>query len=117
MEYKGSCHCGQVKFVIEGKLSQALSCNCSICQKKGSLLWCLPSQQVKVTLEKSDILETYTFNKHMINHHFCKNCGIHPYAQGTDAEGNSIFAINVRCIDDIDLDKIKINYFDGRSVQ
>ncbi|HBU88257.1 MAG TPA: S-(hydroxymethyl)glutathione synthase, partial [Acinetobacter sp.] len=25
-------------------------------------------------------------------------------------------AINVRCIDDIDLEKIKINYFDGRSV-
>ncbi|RJO09821.1 GFA family protein, partial [Acinetobacter baumannii] len=24
--------------------------------------------------------------------------------------------INVRCIDDIDLEKIKINYFDGRSV-
>nr|MBD0118025.1 GFA family protein [Acinetobacter baumannii] len=23
---------------------------------------------------------------------------------------------NVRCIDDIDLEKIKINYFDGRSV-
>ncbi|OOW30749.1 S-(hydroxymethyl)glutathione synthase, partial [Acinetobacter baumannii] len=46
-----------------------------------------------------------------INHYFCKNCGIPPYAQG-----NSIFAINVRCIDDIDLEKIKINYFDGRSV-
>ncbi|MGM7313118.1 GFA family protein, partial [Acinetobacter baumannii] len=38
------------------------------------------------------------------------------YAQGIDAQGNSIFAINVRCIDDIDLEKLKINYFDGRSV-
>lgn len=51
----------------------------------------------------------------MINHHFCKICGIHPYAQGTDAKDNTIFAINVRCIDDMDLEKIKINYFDGHS--
>jgi hypothetical protein len=108
MKYQGSCHCGQIKFVVEGELSEVLSCNCSICQKKGSLLWFLPSNQVKVSLETPEIF--------VINHHFCKNCGIHPYAQGIDAEGNSMFAINVRCIDDIDLEKIKINYFDGRSV-
>ncbi|HHP0287531.1 GFA family protein [Acinetobacter baumannii] len=111
MEYKGSCHCGQVKFAAEGELTEALSCNCSICQKKGSLLWFLPTNQVTFTLDSPDILASYTFNKHVINHHFCKNCGIHPYAQG-----NSFFAINVRCIDDIDLEKLKINYFDGRSV-
>ncbi|HAV5548792.1 TPA: GFA family protein [Acinetobacter baumannii] len=116
MEYRGSCHCGQVKFAAEGELTEALSCNCSICQKKGSLLWFLPTNQVTVTLDSPDILVNYTFNKHVINHHFCKNCGIHLYAQGIDAQGNSIFAINVRCIDDIDLEKIKINYFDGRSV-
>lgn len=115
MEYKGSCHCGQVKFIVKGELLEALSCNCSICQKKGSLLWFLPSSQVTVSFESSDLLANYTFNKHVINHHFCKICGIHPYAQGTDAKGNAIFAINVRCIDDMDLEKIKINYFDGRS--
>jgi hypothetical protein len=32
-----------------------------------------------------------------------------------DADGNSIVAINIRCIEDIDLEKIKINHFDGRS--
>ncbi len=25
MEYKGSCHCGQVKFAAEGELTEALS--------------------------------------------------------------------------------------------
>lgn len=115
MKYQGSCHCGQIKFVAEGELSEVLSCNCSICQKKGFLLWFLPSNQVMVSLETPENLAKYTFNKHVINHHFCKICGIHPYAQGTDAKGNAIFAINVRCIDDMDLEKIKINYFDGRS--
>lgn len=72
MEYKGSCHCGQVKLVVEGELTEVLSCNCSICQKKGSLLWFLPTNQVKVTLDTPDNLANYTFNKHVINHHFCK---------------------------------------------
>ena len=72
MEYKGSCHCGQVKFAAEGELTEALSCNCSICQKKGSLLWFLPTNQVTVTLDSPDILANYNFNKHVINHHFCK---------------------------------------------
>lgn len=60
MEYKGSCHCGQVKFAAEGELTEVLSCNCSICQKKGSLLWFLPINQVKVTLDTPDNLANYT---------------------------------------------------------
>jgi len=34
MEYKGSCHCGKITFIAQGELTEALSCNCSICQKK-----------------------------------------------------------------------------------
>ena len=32
---------------------------------------------------------TYTFNKHIIKHHFCQTCGIHPYAEAVDPEGQS----------------------------
>jgi hypothetical protein len=39
MKYKGSCHCGRVAFEVEGTIESALSCNCSMCQRKGSLLW------------------------------------------------------------------------------
>ena len=38
MRYKGSCHCGQIAFEVEGELDTALSCNCSICARKGALL-------------------------------------------------------------------------------
>jgi len=115
MKYRGSCHCGNISLVAQGELTEALSCNCSICQKKGSLLWFLPISQVEISVD-GDTLGTYQFNKHVIEHHFCKICGIHPYAMGTDPKGNSICAINVHCIDDLDLDTIKINHFDGRSV-
>ena len=39
MNYRGSCHCGNVKFEAEGTIDGALSCNCSMCSRKGSLLW------------------------------------------------------------------------------
>jgi len=28
MKYTGSCHCGQVKFEVDGELTGAMSCNC-----------------------------------------------------------------------------------------
>ena len=36
MKYQGSCHC--VAFEVEGEIKSAMSCNCSMCQRKGSLL-------------------------------------------------------------------------------
>ena len=38
MNYKGSCHCGNIAFEVEGEIKGALACNCSLCQRKGSLL-------------------------------------------------------------------------------
>lgn len=35
MIYKGSCHCGKVAFEVEGELTGAMACNCSICSRKG----------------------------------------------------------------------------------
>jgi len=103
MEYKGSCHCGKFTFIAEGDLTEAMSCNCSICQRKGSLLWFLPTDKVDISVQE-DVLTSYQLNKHVIDHHFCKICGIHPYATG------------IRCIEDLDLESIKISHFDGRSV-
>jgi hypothetical protein len=58
---------------------------------------------------------TYLFNKHVIKHRFCPECGIHPYGEGTDPKGNRIAAINIRCLEDIDLAPIPVTHFDGRS--
>ena len=47
MKYRGSCHCGAVAFEVEGEIKSAMSCNCSICQRKGSLLWFVPRETLK----------------------------------------------------------------------
>jgi hypothetical protein len=115
MTHKGSCHCGAVAFEVEGELTGAMACNCSICSRKGSLLWFVPREQFRL-LTPEDALATYTFNKHVIRHNFCRTCGIHPYGEGTDRQGNRMAAVNIRCLEDIDLDAVPVKQFDGRAL-
>jgi hypothetical protein len=37
-----------------------------------------------------------------------------PFARGKDPKGKDVFAINVRCLDDIDIAKLQPKPFDGR---
>lgn len=110
----GSCHCGKVAFEVTGEIDRAIACNCSICSRKGSLLWFVPRSSF-VLKTPEDAASTYLFNKHAIQHRFCASCGIHPYAEGTDPQGNSMTAINLRCIESLDLSKVPVHEYDGRS--
>ena len=114
MKYDGSCHCGAVAFEVEGEIASAMACNCSLCQRKGSLLWFVPRTALKLKTPE-DAARVYQFNKHVIRHRFCPTCGIHPYADGSDAKGNAIAAVNVRCLEGVELDRITVTHFDGRS--
>jgi hypothetical protein len=115
MQYRGSCHCGQVAFEVQGEIQGVISCNCSICQRKGSLLWFVPRDALKLLTPES-ASSVYKFNKHVIGHHFCPTCGMHPYGEGTDPKGNKMAAVNVRCLEGVDLDNIAVTPFDGRSM-
>ncbi len=115
MNYRGSCHCGKIAFEVEGEITSALACNCSICSRKGSLLWFVPRQQLRLLTPEAD-LATYTFNKHVIQHHFCPTCGMHPFAEGTDPKGNRVAAVNVRCLEGVELEKVPVAHYDGRSM-
>jgi hypothetical protein len=112
MLYQGSCHCGAVAFEVEGEIDGALACNCSMCRRKGSLLWFVARDQMRLhTPEQA--AATYTFNKHVIRHRFCATCGIHPYGEGVDPKGNAMAAINLRCIDNVDLDLVPVQHYNG----
>ena len=114
MLHQGSCHCGRVKFEVEGDIASAMSCNCSICQREGSLLWFVPRSAMRL-LTPEDNASTYLFNKHLIRHRFCSTCGIQPYGEGTAPSGEAMAAINIRCVEGIDLQAIPVTQFDGRS--
>ena len=115
MKHTGSCHCGQVAFEVEGNIEGVLSCNCSMCQRRGSLLWFVPRAQLDVT-QGGDKLATYTFNRHVIQHHFCPTCGIHTYGEANDPKGNPVAAVNLRVIEGLDLSKIPVHHYDGAAL-
>ena len=95
MKYKGSCHCGKVAFEAEGEIGKVLACNCSMCRRKGSLLWFIPKTQFRLTTPESNA-STYLFNKHVIRHRFCPVCGIHTHGEGVDPKGNAMAAVTYR---------------------
>ena len=74
MKYEGSCHCGNVAFEVEGEFDSAMDCNCSMCRRRGGLLAFVPAENLRLTTPKEKV-STYTFNRHVIQHHFCANCG------------------------------------------
>jgi hypothetical protein len=113
---QGGCQCGAVRYQVEIDLdAQALSCNCSMCGRSGTLLQFVPETAFK--LEKGEeVLTDYLFNKHAIHHVFCSKCGIKSFARGTGPKGPTV-AINMRCLDEVDVFKVVGNatQFDGKS--
>ena len=114
MQYSGSCHCGHIAFDVEGELTGVMSCNCSICQRKGALMWFVPRASLQLKTPDSNA-STYKFNKHHIAHRFCPICGMHPYGEGTDPKGNAMAAINVRCLENVEIETIPVQHYNGRA--
>ena len=113
--YTGSCHCGAVRYTVEADLSQpVLACNCSMCQRAGTLLSFVPAERFKLENGEDSLID-YQFNKHVIHHVFCKVCGIKSFARGVGPGGKEMAAINVRCLEGVDPNKLEVKHFDGRS--
>lgn len=114
MKYTGSCHCGKIAFEAEGTLEKVMECNCSMCMRKGAMHWFMPAASFTLTTPAEN-LSTYLFNKHVLRHHFCAECGVAPYSEGKDPKGNAMVAVNARCVDGFDPQKVHRDFYDGRS--
>jgi len=116
MAFGGSCHCGEVAFTVEGDVpGGGMACNCSHCQRKGFILAFVPAANFRLD-KGGELLTSYLFNKHNIEHLFCRNCGVQAFAEGKMPDGSPMRAINLRCVEGIDVDKLEIQHFDGASL-
>lgn len=113
--HRGSCHCGAVRYTVElDTTASAITCNCSMCGRAGTLLQFVPPD--KFTLEQGEAnLTDYQFAKHVIHHLFCKTCGIKPFARGQGPHGPMI-AINVRTLEDVDPFAVPTTQYNGKHV-
>lgn len=113
--YKGGCHCGAVRYTTEmDEITKGMTCNCSHCHKKGVVLSFIPATQF--TLESGEEhLTEYRFNKKVIRHLFCNICGVQSFGRGTMPDGTETVALNLRCIDDLDLKTLEITEYNGKN--
>jgi hypothetical protein len=110
--YRGGCHCGRVAFEVRGRLESVDECNCSICSKKGYLHWIVPRESFRL-LTPAETLATYTFGTGVAKHHFCPTCGVASfYIPRSDPDKVDV---NARCLDGVDVSKLKLTHFDGRN--
>lgn len=114
--YEGGCHCGAVRYDVQLDLTQpVVTCNCSICFKTGALLAFTP--EASFTLRSGqDALVDYQFGKKNIHHLFCRTCGVRSFGRGKGPDGKEMRAINVRCLDGVSLEGLKLYPFDGKSL-
>lgn len=115
MKYTGGCHCEKVRFEVEMDFKEVISCNCSICSKKGSLLAFAPDENFKLLSGEGNLTD-YQFNKRVIHHYFCSTCGVSVFGKGTGPDGKVMRAINVRCLDNVDFEKLPVTKVDGKNL-
>lgn len=108
--YQGSCHCGRVTFELKARLDTVMDCNCSICRRRGALWHGTSDAGLRILSGESD-LALYQFNTMKAKHYFCRHCGIHPFAR--PRLDPTLWVVNVRCIDGVDLSSLKVRLFDG----
>ena len=110
----GGCHCGKVRYEAEVDLEQpVIECNCSHCEIKGLLITFVPRESFRLISGEGEMTE-YLFNTEQLHHMFCSTCGVESFATG-EKDGAKMYGVNVRTIDDIDLEKLKRMPYDGRS--
>jgi len=115
--YRGSCHCGRVKFEADIDLAAGTGrCNCSFCSKSRAWNATIKPQSLRLLCEESDMNE-YLFNTMNVHHRFCPTCGLHAYSEGDIAEiGGAFVSVNIAVLDDVspeELASLPVHYADG----
>jgi hypothetical protein len=112
-DYEGGCQCGAVRFKTEIDLDSLMTCNCSRCGRTGAIMAFTSRDKFEQTAGQ-DAMTDFTFNTGKIHHPFCKTCGIEAFGYGEGPGGAQMAAVNVRCLDDIDVHTLEPNKYDGK---
>jgi hypothetical protein len=96
---QGSCHCGSVRFEVDGELESVRRCDCSLCRRKGAIMAGVPLDRLRV-VSGEEYLTLYQWNTMTARHYFCRRCGI--YTHHRRRSNPQEYGFNTGCFDDID---------------
>jgi hypothetical protein len=113
-EYTARCHCGDLRFsFLSEEIKEGRRCNCSICIRKGAVVSAkyIPPEDFRPISDMTKATD-YRWNDFMVNHLFCKTCGIYPY-HGDEKYG---YRVNLGCVEGLDPLSLEIKIIDGKSM-
>ncbi|HET9621449.1 MAG TPA: GFA family protein [Kofleriaceae bacterium] len=112
--HTGGCHCGAVRYEADVDPATGTMCNCTVCAKLAVVGAILKPAQFRL-VQGEDALASYVWGHKIGERKFCKHCGTHCFAPGhLDMLGGDYVSVNLNTLDDFDLSKIKLGYWDGR---
>jgi len=108
--YQGSCHCGQVRFEVDTDLDHVRVCDCSLCRKRSALNHRVEASNFRL-LTPLENLSLYQWHTRTATDYFCPVCGILPFRRPRTAP--HLWAVNVRCLDGVDLWAVPVTRIHG----
>ena len=114
--YRGSCHCGAVRFEADLDLAQAtFRCNCSICRRTRFWAAVAGADGFRLLAGEGELTE-YLFHTRKNQHFFCRRCGVRAFGVGNDTPIGKMYGVNVGCLEGLGeeaLSRIPVTFVDG----
>ncbi len=108
--YQGSCHCGAVRFDIDADIDHVRVCDCSICSRRGALIYRVAAGAFRLLTPLSE-LSVYRWGSQTAIDYFCPICGVLAFRKPSRPTGEEQaagvqpfegWAVNTGCLEGFD---------------